>query len=236
MKKKLLLFMYLISIFIFCGCVDTNMTIDIDKKGNTTLYSDILVKDSMFKNLSEEEINKLKSKYDKVEKITSPGKSGYRVTEKVENLKNIKGNKLSEIKGAEEFKNLVDLKIDKKIFYSIYNIKFNIKDYMLENANSSTSIEQDKTVLTAIKNSSNVNFNLNLPIKLIESNATTSSESNGKYIYSWNYTLNNMDNIYVKAKVYNVQNIILSSFIVIVVIAVVTILIIRMKRNNARMD
>ena len=235
MRKKLLLFMCLISVFIFCGCVDTNITLDIDKKGNTTLYSDILVKDSLFKNLSEEEMNELKSKYDKIEKITSPGKSGYRVTEKVGNLKDIKGNKLSELKGAEEFKNLVNLKIDKKMFYNIYDIKFNIKDYMLKNANSSTSVEQSKTVLAAIGNSSNVNFNLSIPIKLIESNATNSSESNGKHIYSWNYTLNSMDNIYIKAKVYNIQNIILSLIAVIFIIVVIIILILK-RKNTTRLD
>lgn len=235
MKKRLLLFMSILSIFIFCGCVDTDITVDMDKKGNMVIYSDVLVKDSVFENLSKEDLDKLKAKYDHVEKITSKGKSGYKITERVGNIKSIKNNSLDKVEGAEEFKKLLDIKQNKNIFYNEYDINFKIKEYLLENKNTEKGINENKTLLAAIGSSSNANFHLKIPIKLLESNATSESQQNGQYVYNWEYEMNSMDNIHIKAKVYNTKNIALLSILIITIIAAVIVLIIRMK-NKTRMD
>lgn len=232
MKKILLTIFSIVSVFMLSGCVDTNITVDIEKNGDTIVSSDILVKDAFFEKLSKSEMDKLKKEYDVIEKITTPGKSGYRVTDKMGNLKNINENNLAKLKGADEFKDIIDLKVDKKLLYNTYDINFKIKDYMLENKKSASESESNKTILSAIRNSSNVNFNLKLPVELIESNATSTRESEGKHVYSWNYTLDNMDNIHVKANIYNVKNIILITMLVITLMAVVIILILRMRKNR----
>ena len=220
MKKKIILIASMFIALLICGCVDTNITLDIDKSGDTTLYSDVLVKDYLFKRLSEEDLESLKEQSDSIEKITAPGKSGYRITKKLGNLKELKKQEIEELISEGEFKDLIEIKNDKNIFYDTYDIKINIKDYMLESKDTSTTQEVSNMILSALDNSSSINFNFKAPFELLESNSTISSENDSKYIYTWNYTPNNMDNINVKVKVYNIKNIIMISIASIVIIGI----------------
>lgn len=235
MKKKIILVINMLIVLLVCGCVDTNITVDIERNGDMTLYSEVLVKDYVFESLSEEELKSLKEQFDNVEKITALGQSGYKITKNLGNLKESKNQKLDDLINEGERKDLIEINNDKNIFYDTYEIKFNIKDYMLENKDTSTSQGVINEILSALFNSSNINFNLKVPFELLESNSTTSNENDNKYIYTWNYTPSNMDNIHVKAKVYNTKNIIIISMASIVIIGILTLIVLKINKKN-KMD
>lgn len=210
--------------------MDADITLDVEKNGEMIVYSDVLVKDSQFKTLSDEELKKLKETYDDVEKITDVGKSGYRITDKIGNIKSIDLKNINQLDAGEDFKDLITVNDEKHFLYNIYKADLKIKDYILENKDnkkdSKDEFVDDKVLLTALGNSININFHLKSPIKLISSNATSFSEEGRKYIYNWEYTVNSMDNLRVEAKIYNIQNIavlgisLLAILVILVVVAI----------------
>lgn len=229
-NKKIQLLLILIATFILNGCMDADITLDVEKNGEMIVYSDVLVKDSQFKTLSDEELKKLKETYDDVEKITDVGKSGYRITDKIGNIKSIDLKNINQLDAGEDFKDLITVNDEKHFLYNIYKADLKIKDYILENKDnkkdSKDEFVDDKVLLTALGNSININFHLKSPIKLISSNATSFSEEGSKYIYNWEYTVNSMDNLRVEAKIYNIQNIavlgisLLAILVILVVVAI----------------
>lgn len=63
------------------GCIDTDITLEVNDKGYADIITDILVYDNVFEEINEKDLDKIRNKYGSVEKITSIGKSGYRVKE-----------------------------------------------------------------------------------------------------------------------------------------------------------
>ncbi|WP_195937820.1 hypothetical protein [Romboutsia sp. 1001713B170131_170501_G6] len=221
MKKLTALITIFISIFVLTGCVNTDITLDIDKKGNISASAQILSSDYLMKGIDE---TKLKESYSNVEKITGPGKTGYKITE---NLGNIKDIKIDNNKDLSKYADLIKINQEDKFLYNIYDVNIRIKDYMQKNMSS-----EEVGILSLLGSGFDLNFHLNTPLKLIESNATSNSEENGIHTYNWDFNLGNVDNIHAKVKIPNIKNIAMLVFAIIVLIGIIVFIIKKEKRKK----
>ncbi|WP_250675681.1 hypothetical protein LZ906_009370 [Paraclostridium ghonii] len=220
MKKILISIIMIISVVMLTGCVNSDISLNIDKKGNASVTAKILSSDYLMNGINEQE---LKSNYDSVEKITEQGKTGYKITENLGNIANLKQNN---IKGIDKFDDLVSVKKVDSFLYNTYDINIKLKDYMNKNISN-----EEKGMLSLFGSGFDLNFNLNTPIELVESNANSNSKKDGIYTYNWNLNLSNLENIHVKAKIPNVQNIIIISILGIILILGLAVFILK-KRSN----
>lgn len=221
MKKLIALITIFISIFVLTGCVNTDITLDIDKKGNISASAQILSSDYLMKGIDE---TKLKESYSNVEKITEPGKTGYKITE---NLGNIKDIKIDNNKDLSKYADLIKINQEDKFLYNIYDVNIMLKDYMQKNMSS-----EEVGILSLLGSGFDLNFQLNTPLKLIESNATSNSEEDGIHTYNWDFNLGNVDNIHAKVKIPNIKNIAMLVFAIIVLIGIIVFIIKKRKKNN----
>ncbi len=159
-----------------CGCVNTDTTITIDRKGNATLEEKTLfsseIMDYIDKELSSK-ISEIESRNDPnftIEEISEDSKSGVKITEIINNIKE---NDISYddlflhevIKTQLESERLVD--VNKTFFTTSYDFNFDIawkKD-----------VDLVKTKIT-----------INIPVKAKTHNATSIDEK--KHSYTWKIT------------------------------------------------
>ena len=222
MKKLLISIIMFMTVVILTGCVDSDINLNVDKKGNISLSTQILSNDFLMENIKEQD---LKSKFDNVEKIKDLGKSGFKITE---NLGNITDLKIKDNKNLSEYADIIDIKKNEKFLYTMYDVNIKLKDYMQKNMN-----KEEIGVLNLFGSGFNLGFHLNVPVELTESNATSNSVKNGIYTYNWDFTLNNLNNIHVEGKVPNIKNILILSVAILILIIIVAILIIRKIKNKA---
>ena len=221
MRKFIVLITMIITTTILAGCVNSDITLDVDKKGNASLTAQILSNDTLIKGINE---NDLKQSYDSVEKITDEGKTGYRITK---NLGNITNLDLKNNKDMSKYADVVDINTQNKFFYTIYDVNIKLKDYMKKNLSN-----EEMGILNLFGSNFDLNFHLNTPIKLISSNATTTSDKDGVYTYNWDFSLGNLENIQASAKIPNVTNILIVSIISIIVVIILAIFIIRKRKSG----
>lgn len=221
MRKFIVLITMIITTTILTGCVNSDITLDVDKKGNASLTAQILSNDTLMKGINE---NDLKQSYDRVEKITDEGKTGYRITK---NLGNITNLDLKNNKDMSKYADVVDINTQNKFFYTIYDVNIKLKDYMKKNLSN-----EEMGILNLFGSNFDLNFHLNTPIKLINSNATTTSDKDGVYTYNWDFSLGNLENIQASAKIPNVTNILIVSIISIIVVIILAIFIIRKRKSG----
>lgn len=221
MRKFIVLITMIITTTILAGCVNSDITLDVDKKGNASLTAQILSNDTLMKGINEDD---LKQSYDSVEKITDEGKTGYRITK---NLGNITNLDLKNNKDMSKYADIVDINTQNKFFYTIYDVNIKLKDYMKKNLSS-----EELGILNLFGSNFDLNFHLNTPIKLISSNATTTSDKDGVYTYNWDFSLGNLENIQASAKIPNVTNILIVSIISIIVVIILAIFIIRKRKSG----
>ncbi|CEK29510.1 Protein of unknown function (DUF3153) [[Clostridium] sordellii] len=221
MRKFIVLITMIITTTILAGCVNSDITLDVDKKGNASLTAQILSNHTLMKGINEDD---LKQSYDSVEKITDEGKTGYRITK---NLGNITNLDLKNNKDMSKYADIVDINTQNKFFYTIYDVNIKLKDYMKKNLSS-----EEMGILNLFGSNFDLNFHLNTPIKLISSNATTTSDKDGVYTYNWDFSLGNLENIQASAKIPNVTNILIVSIISIIVVIILAIFIIRKRKSG----
>ncbi|CEQ24102.1 DUF3153 domain-containing protein [Paraclostridium sordellii] len=221
MRKFIVLITMIITTTILAGCVNSDITLDVDKKGNASLTAQILSNDTLMKGINEDD---LKQSYDSVEKITDEGKTGYRITK---NLGNITNLDLKNNKDMSKYADIVDINTQNKFFYTIYDVNIKLKDYMKKNLSN-----EEMGILNLFGSNFDLNFHLNIPIKLISSNATTTSDKDGVYTYNWDFSLGNLENIQASAKIPNVTNILIVSIISIIVVIILAIFIIRKRKSG----
>ncbi|CEQ29438.1 Protein of uncharacterised function (DUF3153) [[Clostridium] sordellii] len=221
MRKFIVLITMIITTTILAGCVNSDITLDVDKKGNASLTAQILSNDTLMKGINEGD---LKQSYDSVEKITDEGKTGYRITK---NLGNITNLDLKNNKDMSKYADIVDINTQNKFFYTIYDVNIKLKDYMKKNLSN-----EEMGILNLFGSNFDLNFHLNTPIKLISSNATTTSDKDGVYTYNWDFSLGNLENIQASAKIPNVTNILIVSIISIIVVIILAIFIIRKRKSG----
>ncbi len=80
MNKKLLIGIIMLCSIIFTGCVDADVTVDIDKDATGKAIVQVVGPGAIFNNISEDTIKDWATSYEKVEKISESDKSGYRFT------------------------------------------------------------------------------------------------------------------------------------------------------------
>lgn len=221
MKKILISICMIISVVILTGCVNSDITLNIDKKGNASITAQILSSDYLMNGINEKE---LKSNYDNVEKITEPGKTGYKITENLGNISNLKQNNS---KGKEKFADLVSVKKEDSFLSNTYDINIKLKDYISKNMS-----DEEMGMLSLFGSGFDLNFNLNTPIELADSNANSNSKKDGIYTYNWNLNLSSLENIHVKAKIPNVQNIMILSALGIILILGLAVFILKKRKNK----
>lgn len=221
MRKFIVLITMIITTTILAGCVNSDITLDVDKKGNASLTAQILSNDTLMKGINEDD---LKQSYDSVEKITDEGKTGYRITK---NLGNITNLDLKNNKDMSKYADIVDINTQNKFFYTIYDVNIKLKDYMKKNLSN-----EEMGILNLFGSNFDLNFHLNTPIKLISSNATTTSDKDGVYTYNWDFSLGNLENIQASTKIPNVTNILIVSIISIIVVIILAIFIIRKRKSG----
>lgn len=221
MRKFIVLITMIITTTILAGCVNSDITLDVDKKGNASLTAQILSNGTLMKGINEDD---LKQSYDSVEKITDEGKTGYRITK---NLGNITNLDLKNNKDMSKYADIVDINTQNKFFYTIYDVNIKLKDYMKKNLSN-----EEMGILNLFGSNFDLNFHLNTPIKLINSNATTTSDKDGVYTYNWDFSLGNLENIQASAKIPNVTNILIVSIISIIVVIILAIFIIRKRKSG----
>lgn len=221
MKKIFTPIIIFISVIILTGCVDSDITLNIDKKGNAKLSTQIMGSDYLMGDINEQQ---LKEKYDNVEKITEPGKTGYKITENLGNLANlnIKNNK-----DLSQYSDIIDIKKDQKFFYNIYNVDIKLKDYMQNNMSN-----EEMGMLSLFGSNFDLGFHLNTPLELISSNATSSSQNDGVYTYNWDLNLGSLDNIQASVKVPNITNILIVAGISLILILGLAVFIIKKRKNK----
>ena len=78
MKKKFLLAFIMLSAIMMVGCVDADVTVDLEKDGTGKAIIQVLGPKTVFDNIPEENINELGKDFETVEKIADSDKSGYR--------------------------------------------------------------------------------------------------------------------------------------------------------------
>lgn len=223
--KKLLAVLLVCSSILLVGCVNTDLTLDIDKKGNMTMAMKLLTNNYMATNITEEDLQSVKKEYkaDSIEKINESNQSGYLLKK---DLGNIKGLMSSENKDIKDNK-FINISEEKNLIYNTYDVTLNIKEALL-----GEMTEEDMSMLNFIGNSASMNLHMTTPFKLSESNATsTVEEKDGRTTYNWNYTLNTLDSIHVKFNVPNITNIIMI-ISGAVVIAIGGFIFIRKRKNK----
>lgn len=225
MKKLLALLLICLNI-VLVGCANTDLTLDIDKKGNMTVDMKLLMTNYITTNMIEDVLQSVKKDYniDSVEKIKENNKSGYLLIKNLGNIKDAISNKNKDMKENE----FIDISKEKSLIYDTYKVTLNIKKIIL-----GETTEKDMGIIDFIGNPTNINFHMTTPFKLLESNATNIAEiEDGRTTYTWNYTLNILDNMYIKFKVPNFVNI--SIMICGVLAIIISIFIIKKKKNKLK--
>ncbi|WP_455538537.1 hypothetical protein [Terrisporobacter sp.] len=200
MRKLSILLLVCLTIML-AGCVNTDLTLDIDKKGNMNMSMKVLANDYIASKVTKEDLKNVKEKFvvDDVEKISENGQLGYLLTKKLGNINDSLFKKDNDIKRNK----LIDVKEDKGLIFNTYDITLKLKDNIINQVS-----KKDLQVLNFIGDSVNVNFHVKSPFKLLDSNATSEKkESDGRTVYDWDYTLGTLDNINIKFRVPNLKNI-----------------------------
>lgn len=89
MKKKFLLALIMLSAIMMVGCVDADVTVDLEKNGTGKAIIELLGPQAVFDNIPEESVNEWGEEFEQVEKIGDSDKSGYRFTTRQGDLKEI---------------------------------------------------------------------------------------------------------------------------------------------------
>ena len=245
MKKKLLVGIIMLCSIIFTGCVDADVTVDLDNGGTGRAIVQVVGPGAIFDNISEDTVNDWAKSYEKVEKISESDKVGYRFTTRKgaidEVLKEVTNlNDTIDVNGdtdsaqndgsvncfADElYQKYVDIEEDQRLFSSTYNISLKLKD-AIDNEMSSGQ----QAVVSFLGHSSTIGLHIKSPIKAEGSNATSESKEDGKYVYNWDYTISDVKNINYSTKVPNIKNIIIAGVCALFILAILIAVLLRKRK------
>ncbi len=209
--KKLFVIIILFASIILVGCAKTDLTLDIDKDGNTKMSMKFISKQSG--SLSQDELLEIKEKYgaDNIKKISEGDYNGYIISKSLGNIKD------EVIYNNSKKNNLIKLKKNKSFLYTTYDVNFNIKDEIKNNMS-----KEDSMMMNLIGNTATLNFHIISPLKFIDSNATSSSKNqDGRITYNWEYSLYSVKNIHIKFKIMNYINVAFVIIIILILLAII---------------
>ena len=232
MKKGIILSIMMTFMIMLVGCIDADITLDLDKDGTGRMIIEMIAPDEMMNKLTQEEIAALEKEYEKVEIIEEEGKYGYKLTTKKENLSELNEDASGILNDSFDYDKYVSLTEEKGLFKNTYKVNLNLKDAMLGELSS-----EEKSMLAFIGGSANIGIHIKTPIELEESNATSVTEENNKYVYNWDYNLSNIGSISATMKAPNIINIGIAIVLAIaVVVGIVVVVIKKNKKENLDLD
>lgn len=229
MKKGIILSIMMMFMLMLVGCIDADITLDMDKDGTGRMIIEMVAPDEMMNKLTQEEIAALEKEYEKVE-IIEEGKYGYKLTTKKEDVSEINEDASVSLDSNFDYDKYVNLTEEKGLFTNTYKVNLNLKDAMLGELSA-----EEKSMLAFVGGSANVGIHIKTPIELEESNATSITEENEKYVYNWDYNLSNIGSINATMKAPNIINIVIAIVLVIAVIVGIVV-VIRKKNKKENLD
>ncbi|MEI3234357.1 MAG: hypothetical protein V8S33_08125 [Intestinibacter bartlettii] len=125
----------------------------------------------------------------------------------------------------ELYQKYVDVQEEDGLFSSTYNIGLKLKDAIY-----SEMTNEQKALVSFIGRSANIGLHIKSPIAAKSSNATSETKEDGKYVYNWNYTLADVQNINFSARIPNVRNIAIATVCGLVVLVAIIAMIIRRRK------
>lgn len=228
MKRKFLVVAIISMMMMLVGCVDTDITIDLEKNGSGNVRVEMKGPEAILGTLSEEEIESLRGQYDQVEVINSDGISGCIVTSKIKDISEIASKMpIFNEQTEEENKNFIYLNEEKGLFSSTYTVNIGLKDIIFKEMT-----QEEQLMMNYAGANSNVKLHLKTPNTVESSNATSSTKENDKNVYNWDYTLSNVGNANFTIKKTNTLNIVITVILAIALIVGAFIYIRRKKDIN----
>ena len=265
MKKRLLIAIMMLCAIILTGCVDADVTVDLEKDGTGKAIVELAGPATIFDNIPQETIDEWAKSFDTVEKINKSDKKGYKFTTKQEKLDELL-KEVTELNGVvdegskedlndtskaksestttafaqttannsdnsvndianELYQRYVDVQEEDGLFSSTYNIGLKLKDAIY-----SEMTNEQKALVSFIGRSANIGLHIKSPIAAKSSNATSETKEDGKYVYNWNYTLADVQNINFSARIPNVRNIAIATVCGLVVLVAIIAMIIRRRK------
>ena len=255
MKKRLLIAIMMLCAIILTGCVDADVTVDLEKDGTGKAIVELAGPATIFDNIPQETIDEWAKSFDTVEKINKSDKKGYKLLKEVTELNGVvdEGSKedLNDTSKAksestttafaqttannsdnsvndianELYQKYVDVQEEDGLFSSTYNIGLKLKDAIY-----SEMTNEQKALVSFIGRSANIGLHIKSPIAAKSSNATSETKEDGKYVYNWNYTLADVQNINFSARIPNVRNIAIATVCGLVVLVAIIAMIIRRRK------
>lgn len=248
MKKRLIVILMMLCAVMLTGCVNADVTVDLEKDGTGKAIVKLVGPSSVFDNIPKESINEWGKSFEKVEKITESDKVGYKFTTRQgkidevlkevadigkdvdeEQLKNSdetsdsasvqqtssSNNQSSKNLADEFYEKYVSVQEENKIFSNTYDISIKLKDAIY-----SQMSDEEKTIIGFLGKSANIGIHIKSPIEAKSNNATSQAKEDGKYVYNWEYTLSDIQNINFSANIPNIKNIAIAAVCGIIVLLI----------------
>lgn len=224
MKKRIgLLSTILLTCFMAAGCVNLDVDISVDKRGNITSSASMsmpsyLVKDT--DSLKESILNE--SPEAEIEIYESEGKTFATVKNSLGNVLNLhKGHKKSR-SGPED---IIQIEKENGFLYNKYNCAILLEDTLNDKIDNS-----NKYILSMMDNILDFKFTLRLPLQ-VETNSTEYiKDNNGLHTYTWDYEFSDIEDMHISVKVPNFK---LIFTIMVVLLAAIVYWICRRKNKKS---
>ncbi|MGM9986289.1 MAG: hypothetical protein ACI35O_03575 [Bacillaceae bacterium] len=219
MKRTWLLFNLAVVVFL-AGCVQVDVTVDIDKLGNAKLTYESFVDDyvAQIGNIDPSQVGDLASYFDDVKEVEKDGETGVVATKELGNvllLTFVNTNKLE----LEQFKDQVHITKQSSFFYDTYKVKIKVIDAIIKELP-----REYRALLPLYAKQIKLNLNLNIPIELEAENATKSNVDGTQNSYNWEFTLNDQGKeLEATAKLWNIKHIALLTGGILLVLVILFI-------------
>ncbi len=248
MKKGFKVLCIMLIVFLMSGCMKMNVDMSIHKDKSMDFAFTVALADSLLQNanadnqriMSDEDIQEAKDEGFEVKEYSDGSMTGYTLTKRFKNIDDVssENNIIFDLDKATKeendiftvkkgfFKNIYTVKIKNKTSSELQNSMGSTNDNTYDNSTDYTS-DMDLSMLSA---SIDLKFNVNLPYKALNSNATT-TENDGKKLI-WNLMDSNLKDIEFSFKLYNMKNIYITVGMIILIIIIIIVIVKRKPKTK----
>lgn len=246
MKKGFKVLCIMLIVFLMSGCMKMNVDMSIHKDKSMDFAFTVALANSLMQNtgsqeiMSDEDLQEAKDEGFEVKEYSDGSMTGYTLTKRFKNIDDVssENNIIFDLDKATKeendiftvkkgfFKNIYTVKIKNKTSSELQNSMGSTNDNTYDNSTDYTS-DMDLSMLSA---SIDLKFNVNLPYKALNSNATT-TENDGKKLI-WNLMDSNLKDIEFSFKLYNMKNIYLTIGFGILALVIIIVIVNRKPKTN----
>ena len=246
MKKGFKVLCIMLIVFLMSGCMKMNVDMSIHKDKSMDFAFTVALADSLMQNtgsqeiMSDEDLQEAKDEGFEVKEYSDGSMTGYTLTKRFKNIDDVssENNIIFDLDKATKeendiftvkkgfFKNIYTVKIKNKTSSELQNSMGSTNDNTYDNSTDYTS-DMDLSMLSA---SIDLKFNVNLPYKALNSNATT-TENDGKKLI-WNLMDSNLKDIEFSFKLYNMKNIYLTIGFGILALVIIIVIVNRKPKTK----